>query len=427
LRERPGMSTKAVHAGFRCDPTTGASVLPIYQSASFCFRDLESARALFQMEERGFIYSRISNPTVEALEERVAALEGGSAACAFASGQAALTALALALCSPGSHVVSSSRVYGGSYELFSVVLSRLGIDFSFVDPHDLGGLREAIREETAFVFVETIGNPTLDVPDLEGWARIAHERGVPLVVDNTFASPALCRPLEHGADVVLHSATKYMCGLGSSIGGVIVEGGNFDWKSSRFPNLSRPDPIHGYVYADRFGDKALSTWLRSYALMLLGGCMSPFNAFLIWQGLFTLPLRMRKHSENAMGVAEFLSSHPMVEWVNYPLLPGSRSHPNASRYLPEGASGMVSFGVRGGLREGALFLQSLSLFKHLANVGDSCSLAVHPASTTHSALSPEERARAGIPDNMIRLSVGIEDLEDIIYDLERALEEVRRS
>lgn len=417
----PGFDTLALHAGHEIDPT-GSRAVPIYQTTSYVFRDTEHAAKLFALEETGYIYSRLQNPTVDVLEKRIAVLEGGVAALCTASGQAAETLCALNIAKAGDEIVSSSALYGGTYTLFNNTLRRLGINTIFVDSTDPENFRKAITPKTRFLYAETLGNPKLDVLDIESVANIAHEAGIPLVVDNTLCTPYLCRPFEWGADIVIHSITKYMGGHGTSLGGVIVDSGKFDWRNGKFPELVDPDPsYHGLSYVEAFGEAAFAAKARVIAMRDLGPAMSPFNAFLILQGIETLSLRMARHSSNALKVAEFLASHPAVGWVNYPGLPGHPSHNLAKKYLSRGCSGIIGFGVKGGYEAGVRFINRVKLLSHLANVGDARSLVIHPASTTHQQLSREERLAAGVTDDFIRLSIGLEDVEDIIADIDQAL------
>ena len=421
-QEFGGFDTKALHAGYSPDPQTGACAVPIWQTTSYVFKDTAHAARLFALEEAGNIYTRIMNPTTDVLEKRVAALENGAAGLAFASGMAAITAAVTTLCAVGDEVVASTRLYGGTVTLFSVTLARLGIRTRWVDSDEPAAFAAAIGEHTKLVFLETIGNPKLTIPDLAGIAAVAHERGVPVVVDNTTASPALCRPIDHGCDIVMHSLTKYLGGHGNSIGGILVDSGKFSWDSGRFPEFVDPDPsYHGLRFHEAFGGVAFAARARVKTLRDLGACISPFNAFLIIQGIETLSLRMARHSENALAAARFLSNHPQVAWVLYPALPSHPAYERAQRYLPKGASSLVGFGVRGGMDAGRKFIESLRLFSHLANIGDARSLAIHPASTTHQQLSEEEQTLAGVTPDFIRLSVGIESLEDILADLDQAL------
>jgi O-acetylhomoserine (thiol)-lyase len=396
--------------------------VPIYQTAGYVFHDTAHAARLFSLEEPGSIYTRMGNPTCDVLEARVAALEKGVAAVSFGSGMGAISAALLTLCSQGAQVVASTRLYGGTVTLLTGLFGRLGIETAWVDSDDPDGFRDAITDRTRAVYVETIGNPRLAVPDIAGIAAVAHAAGVPLVVDNTTASPALCRPIEYGADIVVHSLTKYLNGHGNSIAGIVVDGGHFDWACGRFPDMTRADASYqGLSFHERFGAGAYAVRCRMGLLRDVGASPSPFNAFLTLQGTETLGLRMARHSENALAVATWLEAHPRVAWVLYPGLESHPSHRHARRYLAAGASGMVGFGVRGGLEAGQRFIESLRMFCHLANIGDSRSLAIHPASTTHRQLSPEQQAAAGVTPDFVRLSIGIEDLDDIIADLDQAL------
>lgn len=417
-----GFDTRALHAGYSSDSVTGSSAVPIYQTASYVFHDTAHAARLFALEESGNIYSRIQNPTNDILEQRVAALEQGVAAVAFSSGMAAITAALLTLCGPGDEIVASTRLYGGTVTLLSGQFQRLGIKTVWVDSDDAEGFEAALTERTRAVYLETIGNPRLAVPDLSGIASVAHRAGVPVVVDNTTASPALCRPLTFGADIVVHSLTKYLNGHGNSIGGIVVDGGQFPWDNGRFPEFSSPDPAyHGVCFTEQFGAAAFAARCRTGMLRDMGACISPFNSFLTLVGIETLGLRMARHSENALAVAQFLEQHPRVAWVSYPGLESHPSYRHARRYLPDGASGMVGFGVIGGLEAGRRFIESLQMFSHLANIGDSRSLAIHPASTTHQQLTEEQLVAAGVTPDFIRLSIGIESLPDILSDLDQAL------
>ena len=417
-----GFDTLALHAGHTPDAETGARAVPIWQTTSYVFKDTAHAARLFALEEFGNIYTRIMNPTTDVLEQRVAALEGGVAGLAFASGMAAISAALLTLCGEGDEIVATTRLYGGTVTLLSATLPRMGGKTVWVDSDEPEDFSHAITERTKAVYLETIGNPKLTVPDLAGIAEVAHARGVPVVIDNTTASPALCRPIEHGADIVVHSLTKYLGGHGNSIGGIVVDSGRFPWDSGRFSELVDPDPsYHGLKFYETFGDIAFAVRTRVRLLRDLGACISPFNAFLILQGIETLSLRMARHSENALAVAEFLAQHPKVDWVLYPGLESHPSHERAKHYLPDGASGLVGFGVKGGMDAGRKFIEGVKLFSHLANIGDARSLAIHPASTTHQQLSVEEQAAAGVTPDFVRLSIGIESIDDILADLDQAL------
>jgi O-acetylhomoserine (thiol)-lyase len=428
-----GFETRQVHAGATADPTTGARAIPIYQTTSYVFRDTEHAAALFGLAELGNIYTRIMNPTQNAFEERVASLEGGVAALAVASGSSAETIALLNLAENGGHIVSSASLYGGTYNLFHYTLPKLGIETTFVEnPDDLAEWASAIRPNTKALYAETLGNPKGDVLNFEGVAKVAHDHKIPLVVDNTLATPFLCRPFEHGADVVVHSATKFIGGHGTSIGGVIVDSGKFDYEGSgRFPGFTEPDPsYHGLVFGDlpeplfsaRFVLKARLQYLRD-----LGAAIAPLNSFLFLQGLETLSLRMERHVSNATTVAKWLEARDDVKWVAFPGLESSPWHALQVRYLPKGAGAIVAFGIEGGADAGRKFIEGLELFSHLANVGDAKSLAIHPASTTHSQLSEEEQLSTGVSADLVRLSVGIESIEDILADLETAFRAVKEA
>ncbi len=419
-----GFETRQIHAGTAPDPATGARAIPIYQTTSYVFRDTAHAAALFGLAELGNIYTRIMNPTQDAFEQRIASLEGGVAALAVASGQAAETISLLNLAENGGHIVSSASLYGGTYNLFHYTLPKLGVETTFVnDPDDLGEWAAAIRPNTKAFFGETLGNPKGDVFNFEGVSKVAHDHGIPLVIDNTLATPYLCRPLEHGADIVVHSATKFIGGHGTSIGGVIIDGGHFDYEGSgRFPGFTEPDPsYHGLVFAQlppelfpaRYVLKARLQYLRD-----VGAAIAPFNSFLFLQGLETLSLRMERHVANASRVASWLEGRSDVKWVNYPGLDSSPWHNLQERYLPKGGGSVLAFGIDGGADAGRAFIEGLSLFSHLANVGDAKSLAIHPATTTHSQLTDDEQISTGVSPDLVRLSVGIESIDDIFADLE---------
>lgn len=420
-----GLETLALHAGQQVDPTTGSRAVPIYQTTSYVFRDTEHAERLFALQEAGNIYSRIMNPTVDVLEKRVAALEGGIAALGTSSGQAAEFLAVVNLAGSGDEIVSANSLYGGTYNLFNNTLKRLGINVKFVDPSEPDNIRLAITPRTKAVYAESSGNPKLDVVDFEAVAAIAHSEGIPFIVDNTVPSPYLCQPLKHGADIVIHSATKFIGGHGTSIGGVIVDGGKFDWNNERFPQFNEPDPTyHGVIYNREFGSAAFIAKARVQLLRDLGPCLSPFNAFLLLQGLETLPLRMERHSRNAHAVAEYLQRHPKVAWVNYPGLPEHTSHHLARRYYRNGFGALLTFGVTGGQVQARRLIDSLELFSQLANIGDSKSLVIHPTSTTHQQLTLEEQLATGVTEDMIRLSVGLETIDDLLDDLGQALDKV---
>jgi len=429
-KKKPGLGTQSLHAGQKPDPTTGSRAVPIYQTTSYQFRDTEHAANLFGLKELGNIYTRIMNPTTDVLEQRVAALEGGSGALAHASGQAAITAAILNVAGAGDHIVSVSQLYGGTYNLFHYTLPKLGIEVSFVDGDDPENFRKAVKKNTKAFYGEGLGNPRLNIfPFAEvGW--IAKEAGVPLIIDNTALSPYLNRPFEHGANIVVHSATKHIGGHGTSIGGIVVDGGNFDWGNGRFPGFTEPDmSYHGLPHWEAFkafppaggANIAFIMKMRLQFLRDVGSCLSPFNAFLLLQGLETLHLRMERHCANALKVAQFLEAHPKVKWTNYPGLKSSKYHDLAKKYLTNGYGALVGFGLKSGLEGGRKFIDGLQLHSHVANIGDARSLAIHPASTTHSQLTAAERDSAGVTDDYVRLSVGIEDIEDILADLEQAL------
>ncbi|WP_027714308.1 homocysteine synthase [Desulfuromonas sp. TF] len=416
------LGTKALHAGQVPDPTTNSRAVPIYQTTSYVFNSSEHAANLFSLAEMGNIYTRIMNPTTDVLEKRLAEMDGGVGALAVASGSASITLAVLNLAKAGDNIVSTNFLYGGTYNLFHYTLARMGIEVKFVDTADPQNVAAAIDENTKAVFTETIGNPKNNVDDFEALARVAHDNGIPLIVDNTVATPVLFRPIEHGADIVCYSLTKFIGGHGTSIGGAVVDSGNFDWSSGRFPEYTTPDPsYHGLVYHEALGNLAYILKMRITLLRDLGPALSPFNAFLFLQGLETLHVRMPRHCENALKVAQFLESHPCVEWVNYPGLPSHPDYERAQKYLPAGQGGILGFGIKGGAASGAKFIDSVKLASHLANIGDAKTLVIHPATTTHQQLSPEEQASAGVTPDFVRVSVGIEDVEDIIADLDQAL------
>jgi O-acetylhomoserine (thiol)-lyase len=421
-----GFNSRALHAGYSPDPSTGARAVPIYQSTSFVFEDSAHAARLFGLEEFGNIYTRIMNPTQDALEQRVASLEGGVAALAVSSGQAAQFLTVNSLMQAGDHAVSSSTLYGGTYTQFDVSFRKLGYDFTFVEPDDPENFEKAITPKTKFLYGETISNPRGNVLDIEAVAKIAHAHKLPLVIDNTFASPYLCRPIEHGADIVVNSLTKFMGGHGTSIGGIIVDGGKFDWMASNHPQMNQPaKAYHGMNFGEVFGPIAFIIRARVEGLRDMGPCISPFNAFQFIQGIETLGMRMDRHVSNAQAVAEHLEAHELVTWVKHPGLASSPYNAAAKKYLPKGAGAVFSFGIKGGFEAGRKVIDSVKMFSHLANVGDARSLIIHPASTTHQQLSAEEQKAAGVEPDMIRVSIGIEDLEDIIWDLDQALEASR--
>lgn len=424
------LGTKSLHAGQKPDPTTGSRAVPIYQTTSYQFRDTEHAANLFGLKELGNIYTRIMNPTTDVLEQRIAALEGGSGALAHSSGQAAITACILNIAGAGDHIVSVSQLYGGTYNLFHYTLPKLGIEVSFVDADEPENFRKAVKSNTKAFYGEGLGNPRLNIFPFAEVGKIAKEIGVPLIVDNTALSPYLNRPFEHGANIVVHSATKHIGGHGTSIGGIVVDGGNFDWGNGKFPGFTEPDmSYHGLPHWEAFkafapaggANIAFIMKMRLQFLRDVGSCLSPFNAFLLLQGTETLHLRMERHCANALKVAQYLEAHPKVKWTNYPGLKSSKYHNLANKYLTNGYGALVGFGLKSGLEGGRKFIDSLQLHSHVANIGDARSLAIHPASTTHSQLSAAERDSAGVTDDYVRLSVGIEDIEDIIADLEQAL------
>ena len=423
-----GFRTRALHAGGQPDAATGARAVPIYQTTSFVFEDTDDAADLFALQKFGSIYSRIGNPTVAAFEERMASLEGGIGAVATASGQAAEFLTATALAMAGDHVVAASSLYGGTYTLFDVTLRRLGIETTFVPGESPDAFAAAINERTKMLYTETVANPSGAVADIEALAEIARAHDIPLVIDNTFASPWLCRPLDHGADIVVHSATKFIGGHGTSLGGVIVESGRFDWGSGRFPHMTEPVPTYNNIrWWENFGEYAFCTKVRSEQLRDVGACISPFNAFMLLQGLETLPLRMDAHVANAMAVAQWLDADPRVAWVKYAGLADSPHRALAERYLPKGPGAIFTFGVRSGREGGSRFIGALEMISHLANVGDARTLVIHPASTTHQQLSDDELDAAGVTGDMVRLSIGLEDLDDIIHDLDQALDAAEAS
>jgi O-acetylhomoserine (thiol)-lyase len=417
-----GFETLALHAGQIPDAETGARAVPLYQTTSFVFDSAEHAASLFNLQTFGNVYTRLSNPTTAVFEERMAALEGGRAAVATASGQAAEMVALLNICQAGDHIVSSSKLYGGTHTMFGVNFPKLGIETTFVDPDEPENFRRALRPNTKAVFSETLGNPAINMADIAAVGAIAREAGVPFVVDNTAASPYLCQPLKHGADVVVHSATKFIGGHGTTMGGVVVESGKFPWDNGRFPSMTEPSAgYHGVRFHETFGDFGFTMKARMEILRVFGPSLSPFNAWMLLQGLETLPVRMDRHCANAMGVARFLGDHPKVAWVNYPGLPGNRYHDLTKRYMPKGAGALLSFGIKGGYAAGVKFIEGLQFVSHLANIGDAKSLVIHPASTTHRQLSEADQVKAGVPPDMVRLSIGLETLDDILWDLDQAL------
>lgn len=416
--------TLQIHAGQKPDPTTAARAVPIYQTTSYVFNDTDHAANLFGLKEFGNIYTRIMNPTSDVFEQRMSALEGGVGALAVASGSAAITYAILNIAGAGDEIVSAGTLYGGTYNLFSVTLPKLGIKTIFVNPDDPENFRQAITEKTKALYIETIGNPGINIIDIEAVASIAHENGIPLIIDNTFATPYLCRPIEFGADIVVHSATKFIGGHGTSIGGVIVDSGKFDWKGSgKFPGLTEADPsYHGLIYTEAFGPLAYILKARVQLLRDTGAALSPFNSWLFVQGLETLSLRVQRHVSNTQKITEFLNNHPKVSWVNYPGLSGNKYYGLSKKYLPNGAGSIFTFGISGGIEEAKKFINKLELFSLLANVADAKSLVIHPASTTHAQLSEHEQKIAGVTPDQIRLSIGIEDADDLIWDLDQALQ-----
>jgi O-acetylhomoserine (thiol)-lyase len=421
--DEPGFSTLSIHAGARPDPITGARVTPIYQTTAFVFDDVDQAASLFGRQAFGNIYTRITNPTTAALEERVAALEGAPAALAVASGHAAQAIVFHTLLQPGDEFVASTKLYGGSINQFNHAFKNFGWQVRWADPDNLDALRAAVNDKTKAIFIESIANPGGVVTDIGAIAMIAKQARVPLIVDNTLATPYLVRPIEHGADIIVHSATKFLCGHGNSMGGIIVDGGSFEWLGDkRYPMLSAPRPeYNGMTFAETFGNFGFAVACRALGLRDLGPAISPFNAFLILTGIETLSLRMRRHCDNALAVAEHLAAHPAVGWVSYAGLPGNRYHELAKRYCPKGAGGVFTFGVRGGYEAGVKLVGNLQLFSHVANIGDVRSLVIHPASTTHRQLSDAQKVAAGAGPDVVRLSIGLEDVEDLVADLDQAL------
>ena len=418
-----GFNTRALHAGYAPDPTTKARAVPIYQTTSFVFDNSEHAAALFALQQFGNIYSRIMNPTTDVLEQRVASLENGVAALAVSSGQAAQFIAMTSLLEPGDHFVAASTLYGGTYTQFEVSFRKFGYDVTFVEPDDPENFRKAIKPNTKCLYGETISNPRGNILDIEAIAKIAHANAIPLVIDNTFATPYVCRPIDYGADIVVNSLTKFMGGHGNSIGGIIVDAGKFDWKSGKHAQINAPSrAYHGMNFSESFGNLAFILRCRVEGLRDLGPCLSPFNAFLFLQGIETLGMRMDRHLANSLAVAQYLEKHAQVSWVKYPSLPSSPYYKMAQRYTPKGAGAVFSFGIKGGFEAGKRFIDNLKVFSHLANVGDARSLVIHPASTTHQQLEPAEQQAAGVTPDLVRLSVGLEDLEDLTWDLNQALE-----
>jgi len=423
-----GFETLCLHAGQIPDPATGARAAPIYQTTSFVFDSADHAASLFNLQTFGNVYSRISNPTVAMLEERVAALENGRAGLACATGQAAEATAILTLCKAGDHIVSASTLYGGTHTLLGVNLKKLGIETSFVHPDFPEKFAEGIKPNTKLLYAETLGNPLINIVDLEVLAKIAHAADIPLVVDNTVSSPYLCRPFDWGADIVVHSATKYLGGHGTTMGGVIVESGKFDWGNGKFPEFTTPSPgYHGVIFHETFGDFGYTMKARMEIMRTFGPSLSPLNAWLLLQGVESLPVRMDRHCANALAVAKFLKDHPRVAWVNYPGLPDNKYFSLAKKYLPKGASGLLNFGVKGGAKAGEKFIEASEFMSHLANIGDAKTLIIHPASTTHRQMSEEEQKKAGVLPDMVRMSVGLESLDDILWDIDQALTEAGKT
>ena len=417
-----GFETLCLHAGQIPDAATGARAAPIYQTTTFVFDSAEHAASLFNLQTFGNVYSRISNPTVAVFEERMAAIENGRAALACATGQAAEATAILTLCKAGDHIVSASTLYGGTHTLLGVNLKKLGIETTFVDPDDLSAFKSKIKANTKLLYAETLGNPLINIVDIEALAKIAHEAEIPLVVDNTVPSPYLCRPFDWGADIVIHSATKYIGGHGTTMGGVVVESGKFDWGNGKFPEFTTPSPgYHGIIFHETFGDFGFTMKARMETMRTFGPALSPMSAWLLLLGIESLPVRMDRHCSNALAVAKYLKDHPRVAWVNYPGLPGDKYFSPAKKYLPKGASGLLNFGVKGGAKAGERFIDASEFMSHLANIGDAKTLIIHPASTTHRQMSDEEQLKAGVTPDMIRMSVGIESLDDILWDIDQAL------
>ncbi len=415
--------TIALHGGQEPDMATNSRALPIYMTTAYAFNDTEHAAKLFALEEPGNIYVRLSNPTTDVLEQRIAALEGGVGALALASGMAATTCAILNITKAGDEIVAQSALYGGTHTLFTHTFPKMGIKTIFVNSDDPKDFEAAITSKTKLIFAETIGNPKLNVLDIKGLADVAHANGIPLIVDNTVPTPYLLKPIDFGADIVVHSATKFLGGHGTALAGIIVDSGKFDWKNGKFPELTEPDPsYHGVKFTESFGNFAYIAKARTTVLRDTGAALSPFNAFLIVQGIETLHLRMQRHSENALKVAQFLENHPNVAWVNYPGLASHKDYAIAEKYLTKGASAIIGFGIKGGKNAGIKFIDNVKLLSHLANIGDAKSLVIHPASTTHQQLTPQEQSATGVSDDYIRLSIGIEDVEDIIEDIKQALE-----
>jgi O-acetylhomoserine (thiol)-lyase len=417
-----GIETLCLHAGQIPDPATGARAAPIYQTTSFVFDSAEHAASLFNLQTFGNVYSRISNPTVAVFEERMAAIENGRSALACSTGQAAEATAILTLCSAGDHIVSASTLYGGTHTLLHVNLKKLGIETTFVHPDEPANFRKALKPNTKLLYAETLGNPLINIVDIEALAAIAHDAQIPLVLDNTVPSPYLCRPIEWGADIVVHSATKYIGGHGTTMGGAIVESGKFNWGNGKFPEFTTPSPgYHGVIFHETFGDFGYTMKARMEIMRTFGPALPPLNAWLLLQGLESLPVRMDRHCSNALAVAQYLKNHPQVAWVNYPGLPDNKYYDLAKKYFPKGASGLLNFGVKGGAKAGEKFIDAAQFLSHLANIGDAKTLVIHPASTTHRQMSEEEQIKAGVKPDMIRVSVGIESIDDILWDIDQAL------
>ena len=417
-----GFETRCLHAGHIPDAATGSRAVPIYQTSSYVFDDSEHAASLFNLQTFGNVYARISNPTTSVFEERVASIEEGRAAVALSSGMAAITVVFTALCQTGDHLVASRALYGGTHSLLTGSLKKFGIEATLVDPNSAPAFKEALRPNTKAIYVETIGNPAINIVDLGEVAKVAHSAGIPLIVDNTFPTPFLCKPIKWGADIVVHSATKFIGGHGTALGGVVVESGNFPWDNGKFPCMTEASSdYHNIKFFETFGDFAFTMKIRMEQLRVLGPAISPFNSFLLLQGLETLPLRMERHCDNALKVAKFLEQHPKIKWVNYPGLKNDKHHALAKRYLPRGAGSVLSFGIDGGVEAGKRFIENLTFLSHLANVGDAKTLVIHPASTTHRQMNSEQQLKSGILPELIRISVGLETVDDIIWDIENSI------
>ena len=417
-----GFETRCLHAGHIPDAATGSRAVPIYQTTSYVFDDSEHAASLFNLQTFGNVYARISNPTTSVFEERVASIEEGRAAVALSSGMAAITVVFTALCETGDHIVASRALYGGTHSLLTGSLKKFGIETTLVDPNSVPAFKEALRPNTKAIYVETIGNPAINIMDLGEVAKVAHSAGVPLIVDNTFPTPFLCKPIKWGADIVVHSATKFIGGHGTALGGVVVESGNFPWDNGKFPCMTKASSdYHNIKFFETFGDFAFTMKIRMEQLRVLGPAISPFNSFLLLQGLETLPLRMERHCDNALKVAKFLEQHPKIKWVNYPGLKNDKYNALAKRYLPRGAGSVLSFGIDGGVEAGKRFIENLTFLSHLANVGDAKTLVIHPASTTHRQMNSEQQLKSGILPELIRISVGLETIDDIIWDIENSI------